>query len=314
MFKIGIVGAGIIAKAHVDAIENNNACTLVAVADIVKERAEQIAEPHGALAFCDYHEMPKACELDAVIINLPHYLHCEASCFFLENGVSVFVEKPMAMTVEECDKMIQVAEENHKLLAIGHVQQYTKAHQYLKKVIETKQLGKLLRITEIRNKDYFTNRPAWFLDKNLSGGGIVMNYCAHTLDKIFYLTGSTLVDACSICTNHINDCDIEEGAQVLAKFSDGVSAVFSYTGSKGPYFYETFFYFEQGVMKVTHSSNLFVFENGEWKQLIADEGRMHDNAMEELVKALRGEPSMLTTAQYGRNVIAGITKIYQSSL
>ena len=314
MIKVGIIGAGIIVKAHLEAIEKHGECEVTAIADIVEERAKQYAESYNARYFTDYHDMCKECELDVVIINLPHYLHCEASCFFLNNGVNVFVEKPMAVSVEECDEMIEAAEKNNLLLAIGHVQQYTDAHQRLKNIIKEEKYGKLLRITEVRNVDYFTNRPAWFLDKKLSGGGIVMNYCAHTLDKVLYLTDSVVDEACSVCTNNINDCTIEEGAQVLARLSNGVSAVFSYTGSCGPYFYENFYYFEHGVVKVTNSSNLFEFADGEWKQTVENEGEMHNRAIVELVKALKGEKSMVTTAQHGRNVIEGITKIYNSSL
>ena len=314
MIKIGIIGAGIMVKAHLDAIKKHNECKVVAIADIVEERAKQYAEVYGAHSFTDYHEMIGECELDVVIINLPHYLHCEATCFFLKNGVNVFVEKPMAISIEECDEMIKTAQENNKLLFIGHVQQYTDAHQYLKNVIKEEKYGKLLRLTEVRNTDYFTNRPAWFLDKKLSGGGIVMNYCAHTLDKVFYLTDSVLENACSVCTNNINNCTIEEGAQVLARLSNGVSAVFSYTGSSGPYYYENVFYFENGVVRVINSSDLFEFENGDWKQIIKNEGKMHERAIAELVKALKGEESMITTMQHGRNVMEGIIKIYNCAL
>lgn len=312
MFKFGIVGAGIIAKAHLEGINKHSECELVAVADIVKEKAEEIAANTDAAVFTDYHDMCNI-DLDVVIINLPHYLHCEATCFFLKNGVNVFVEKPMAMNVEECDEMIKTANENNVLLAIGHVQQYTKAHRYLKNIIKTQELGRLLRITETRNIDYFGNRPAWFLDKKLSGGGIVMNYGAHTLDKVLYLTDSEISEVCSVVSNNINNANIEEGAQILVKLKNGVSASFSYTGSKVPYIYEMYCYFEKGIIKVTHSVNLFVYDNGDWKQIIEPDTKMHDEAIVELVKALKGEASEVTTPLHGRAVIDGVTRIYNSS-
>ena len=107
MFKIGIVGAGIIGKSHADILMKNPDCTLVAVCDTVIERAEEIAKEHNAASFTDYKEMAEKSELDAVILNLPHFLHEEASVYFLERNVNVLLEKPMAMTVEECDRIIE---------------------------------------------------------------------------------------------------------------------------------------------------------------------------------------------------------------
>lgn len=314
MIKIGIVGAGIIAKAHADAIQKNEECTVVAVADIVKERAQEIAESFGAMTFTDYHDMCRMCDMDVVIINLPHYLHCEAACFFLENKVNVFVEKPMAMNVEECDKMIETAKSNRVKIAVGHVQQYTDAHRNLKEIIKSEELGKLLRVTEVRNINYFNNRPAWFLNKELSGGGIVMNYGAHTLDKLYYLTDSTLEDVCSIYGNSMNQCSIEEGAQILGRLSCGTSISLSYTGSEGPYHYETMFYFEKGVAKVIGSRILSLYRDGKWCDIEDGGATMPDRAIEALVNFLKGREHDITTSEHGRAVIEGINKIYKNTL
>ena len=96
MLKIGIVGAGTIGRMHAEAIRNRADCVLAAVADVVPGRAEELAD--GALCFTDYTQMCMQSALDAVIINLPHGLHCEAGVYFLSHGVSVLMEKPMANT------------------------------------------------------------------------------------------------------------------------------------------------------------------------------------------------------------------------
>lgn len=314
MKKIGIVGAGIIGKTHARAIEACDKFTLAAVADIVRERAEELAAPYGAAVFEDYHKMAEECALDVVVINLPHYLHCEASCYFLEKGIGVLVEKPMAMNTEECDRMIAAAEMSGAALVVGHVQQYSKAHEYLKETIKNERLGKLLRVFETRNRDYFSNRPLWFLKKNQSGGGIVMNYGAHSLDKLLYLTDSTIEGVSAVCTNRVNEHDIEEGAQILLRLSSGVSAVLSYTGSHVPTQYETMFWFEKGVVKVNNSTDLYELVDGEWKKIIEDDGRMHYRPIEELAKVLDGKPSMATSAARGREIVKALEMIYNSAL
>ena len=317
MIRIGLVGAGKMAFPHVRAIQNHEDCELVAVADIVEENALAVTKGTDVAIFKDYHDMCKECELDAVIINLPHFLHCEATCFFLENGVNVLVEKPMAINVEECDKMIAAARENNVMLAVGHVQQYASPHKYLKEIIKSKKYGELLRVTETRNANYFVNRSAWFLDKKLAGGGILMNLGAHTLDKVMYVTDSKLEAACAVCKNTVNDYTIEEGAQVLAKFSCGASAVFSFTGTTGPSLYETYYCFEKSIVKVVAGIVLFEFdeEKNDWVEIARDDSnRLHEGAIEEFVKLLKGEPSEVTTPEFGRDVIEGLTMIYNSQL
>ena len=125
----------------------------------------------------------------------PHFLHCEASVFFLEHGLDVLVEKPMANTVAECDKMLEAEKKSGKKLAVGHVQRFFNANRVLKEMINSGELGKLSIASERRTVNYFDDkRPEWFLHKKTAGGGIIMNYGAHALDKLMYLTGADIAE------------------------------------------------------------------------------------------------------------------------
>ncbi len=317
MIKIGIVGASGFAKTHAESIAKNPNCTITGVSSRTEAHAKEFAEPFGAKYCTDYHDLCKIADIDVVILNLPHYMHCDVACYFLENKVNVFVEKPMAMNVEECDKMIATAKANGVSLTVGHVQQYTDAHRILKDMIKNEEMGKLLRVTEVRDVFYFSEkRSGWFLDKNLSGGGIIMNFGSHTLDKLYYLTDSTLEDVVSICTNNFNDRNVEEGGQILGRLSNGVSVALSYTGSQVPSHYQTMFYFEKGVAKVLYSTELYVYKyaEGEWKQLTDDTYDLHDKAINALVDHLEGLESDITTAEHGRAVVEGVQKIYNNTL
>lgn len=315
MIRIGIVGAGGVANAHADAIEKNEHCTIAMVADIVTEKAQQLAQRCGAAVYTDYrdfcngeHEKP-----DVVILNLPHYLHCEVAVYFLSNGVHVLVEKPMAMNVDECKQMIRAAEDNGVKLGIGHVQQYVNAHDRLKEIIASGEYGKLVRITELRDINYFDNRPGWFLDKNLSGGGIVMNYCAHTLDKIIYITGEEPEEVYAVLSNYSNDCSIEEGAQVLVKFSGGISASFSYSGGHVPAEYETKFYFADGAVML-RDSELFLYENGQWKSHGGNDVSIFDKQIAALVDWLEGRQTLIATPEHGMKIIECIERILDNEV
>lgn len=129
--------------------------------------------------FTDYRDIVKETEAEAVILNLPHFLQCEVTEFFLDSGLHVLVEKPMANTVAECDRMIAAAKRSGKKLALGHLQRFVASNRRVKEIYESGELGKFCMFHEFRSTDYFVpTRPRWFLDKKLAGGGIVMNYGA----------------------------------------------------------------------------------------------------------------------------------------
>lgn len=309
MFKIGIVGAGIIGKEHSDAILKNNDCTLVAVADIDEAKAKELAAEHNAQFFTDYKKMAESVKIDAVILNLPHYLHCEVSIYFLNRGINVLVEKPMAMSVAECDKMIAAAKISGSKLAVGHVQRYYSAHKEIKKIIESEKFGKLCMIREVRNVNYLPNRPGWFLKKELSGGGIVMNYGAHTLDKILYTTGLSVENVYSAVSNPLSEDDVEINAQVLFELSGGVSACVTYCGCHIPGEYNTEYYFTNGVVKVEGGRNLIVFEDGKFVNY-GGTAELISEQLKEFIKFLNNEESEIVLPDYGREIISVIEKIY----
>lgn len=313
MYKFGIVGAGAIGGCHKEAFMTNPDCELVAICDKVLERAQKLAENTNARVYDDYQKMQEAEKLDAVILNLPHFLHECVTVYFLEKGISVLVEKPMAINTAECDAMIAAAKKSGAKLAVGHVQKYHKCYTFLKEIIESGKLGKLCGIREVRNCDYFTNRPKWFLDRKLAGGGILMNYGAHTFDKVFYSTGLEVESVCAVGNNFLTDDSVEAMAQLLVKFKGGVSGTFCYCGTKVPSAYCTDFYFTNGAAQVRDGWDLWISEAGEEFKHVegCNSWDLFEPQLEEFVKLLNGEKSKAVTAEYGRTVIAALEKAFE---
>ena len=314
MKRIGIVGAGIIGVSHKNAIMKNSNCCLVAVCDVVIEKARNLVEGTTIPVYTDYKEMAQNVELDAVILNLPHFLHKEVTIYFLERKIAVLVEKPMANTVKECDDMISAAQENNTLLAVGHVQRYFEAYRTLHNMIATEELGKLCLVTESRNIYYFAeNRPKWFLDKAKAGGGITMNYGAHSLDKILYTTGAVIEKVSANGNNFMNNADVEAAAQILLKLSSGVSVSLSYSGGYSPYLEEIIFYFTEGVAKVCGNRELWISRKGmEFKRVDLDYTVVAiEKQLDEFIKLLDDEESEIVTPQYGREIIRVLENAYK---
>ena len=315
MLKIAIVGTGIIVKSHLKAFAQLDDIELVAVCDINEEKAKAYSEEYGVPYFLDYKEMPGKVDFDAVILNLPHGLHCPVSEFFLDAGKHVLVEKPMANTVEECDRMIAAAKRNNKKLAVGHIQRFMPSIKTVKQIYESGELGKLCMYTENRTVNYFDpSRPRWFLDKKMAGGGVVMNYGAHAFDKLFSIMGDVKITSLdSQCANYQNDATIEGHAQFFAKFDNGVTAAITFSGYTNTG-YEAYYYFTNGALKVMNHNIEINRGVGKGFEPITPPQDLTSFAeqLNEFHKYIKGEPSNVPTAEYSRRVIEAIERVFEN--
>lgn len=311
--KFAVIGTGIIAARHFDAIATLSCCTLSAVCDINEEAANKCAQQYGVPYFTDYRQIPDNCDAEAVILNLPHGIHCEVAEFFLDRGLHVLVEKPMANTSEECRRMIAAAERSGKCLAVAHPQGFFAANRQVRKIVQSGELGQLYMATEFRSDNYFREaRPKWFLKKTTAGGGIVMNFGAHSLDMLCYITGSKPASICGTMGNLMTGDDIEGHAQIAVKMENGVSATITFNGY-GKFGREVYYYFTAGALKVVNSSSLYSWKGGQWVPVelpvIAPAITLE---IEEFCKLVAGQPSLIPSARYGADIIDAIEKFYQS--
>ncbi len=315
MVKIAIVGTGIIGLTHIQAVKATEGCELVALCDIKEESVEPLAEEHGVPYFLDYHEIPKKIDCDAVILNLPHGLHCESTVFFLDAGINVLIEKPMANTKAECDRMIEAEKRSGKLLAVAHPQRYFEANEKMRELAASGELGEFCMMTGTRSTNYFADwRPRWFLSKKAAGGGIFMNYGAHELDRIQYVTGVRVSKIMSSYQNLVNDCDIEGHIQVFGEFDNGASFALTFSGYT-PAPYEDVFYFTKGVIVNASNEELKVNRGKGWEIFpIKAESFNLNREIAEFVNFVNGEAANIPSSEYGRAIIAAIEDAYDTRI
>ncbi len=315
MVKIAIVGTGIIGLSHIKALSEIKEAKLVALCDINEAAVSALAKEYGVPYFTDYKDIPGGVECDAVILNLPHGLHAESTVFFLESGINVLIEKPMANTAEECHAMLAAARSSGKHLAVAHPQRHFGAIAKVKEIFDSGELGEFCMCTGQRSINYFRDdRPRWFLSKKLAGGGIVMNYGAHELDKIQYITGKRVEKVYSSCQNIKNDYDIEGHAQIFGKLSGGATFSLTFSGYSNVV-YDNYYYFTNGAMRVLGSRQLEINRGGGWESVTIDtEGEGIKREVVEFIKLLSGECANIADAEYGKDIIEAIEKIYESQI
>lgn len=190
--KIGIIGGGGIAQgAHIGNYKrHSDKVELVAIADVNEAVVKRNIEEHGfQYGFSDFNEMLSKVELDAVSICTPNKFHAEATIAALNAGCHVMCEKPPAMTAAEARAMEEAANKSGKILTYGFMNRYTSEAQILKRFIDAGELGSIYagRISAMRRSGI----PGWgvFTNKELQGGGPLIDIGVHMLDLGLYLMG-----------------------------------------------------------------------------------------------------------------------------
>ncbi|WP_077624514.1 Gfo/Idh/MocA family protein [Sediminibacillus massiliensis] len=188
--RMGIIGVGGIAQGrHIPVfMELKDRVAITAVSDINITRAQEAADKFGIpKVYQDYRNMFQ--DVDAVTICTPNKFHAEITVEALEAGVHVLCEKPMAITVEECEKMIAASEKTNKVLSIAYHYRHMKQAQAAKKAILTGAVGDplVVRVQALRRRKV----PGWgvFTNKELQGGGSLIDYGCHLLDLALWLLG-----------------------------------------------------------------------------------------------------------------------------
>jgi predicted dehydrogenase len=188
--RIGIIGAGSIARAHLDAYAVHPEVRLVAISDVNLERARAVAEEYGAeRAFGDPHELLADPEVDAVSICTWNNSHAEWAIAAIRAGKHVLVEKPLARTLEEALRIQEVAAGSDRVVQVGFVRRHAPNCQVLKTFIDAGDLGEIYyaKASCIRRAG---NPGGWFADKQIAGGGPLLDIGIHVLDLCWYLMGS----------------------------------------------------------------------------------------------------------------------------
>jgi len=157
--------------------------TLVGVADPSEAARAACVVPRGVEVFADYRELLAKLRPDAVTVSVPTELHCEVTCAALEAGAHVLVEKPIASTLDEADRMAAAAVRAGKQLMVGHIERFNPAVLELKRAIAAGEVGRIFQLHARRN-GLFPGR--------VQDVGVILDLATHDIDVMHFLTGSSV--------------------------------------------------------------------------------------------------------------------------
>jgi predicted dehydrogenase len=228
--QFGIVGCGRIAQRHAEHIHSKG--KLVAVCDVLKDRADALAKKYQAAAYCKISDMlANEKDIEVIAICSPNGLHAEHSILALNAGFHVLCEKPMALTSSECGEMIKAAERTNKRLFAIKQNRFNPPVAAVKKLIDEGRLGKIYSVQLScfwnRNRDYYEN--SWKGTMSLDGGTLYTQF-SHFIDLLYWMVGDVKeVEAMTGNFAHKGIIEFEDTGVVILKFQNGALGTINYT-------------------------------------------------------------------------------------
>jgi predicted dehydrogenase len=230
MTTAAVVGCGDVSIVHLQAIDNLAGIDLVGVCDTDADRAAAAGRRYGVPWFTGHRELLDAVRPQVVHVCTPHHQHTPVAIDCLDAGVGVLVEKPVAHTVAEADRLIAAAE-RHPDLRVGVCLQnrYNATARAARSLLESGELGAVLggsaTVLWHRGREYYQRRP-WRGRAPDSGGGVLINQAIHTLDLMEWLLGD-VVQVRGHSGRYALDgvVDVEDTAHALFEHAGGARSV-----------------------------------------------------------------------------------------
>ncbi len=222
--RIGLVGCGRISKNHFESIKHcGEDLNLVAVCDIIEERAFAASKEYGGKVYTSLEDMLSKEELDILSICTPSGLHPQHGILAAEHGIHVIVEKPMSINLKGADDLIQVCDKHRVELFVVKQNRLNTTLQLLKKAVDKGRFGKIYMVQSnvfwTRPQDYYDQAPwrgTWEFD-----GGAFLNQASHYVDAVQWLIGNVESVMASTATMARN-IEAEDSGVAIIKFRNGV--------------------------------------------------------------------------------------------
>jgi UDP-N-acetylglucosamine 3-dehydrogenase len=256
--KVAVIGCGSIARnRHLKEYQNNDAVEIVAVCDIVEERAVEMANEYDAKSYTSYEELLKNEELDAVSVCLPNYLHAPVSIAALNAGCHVLCEKPMATSKEEAEDMIKAATAANKKLMIAHNQRFVPSHAKARELIANGEIGKIYSFRTAFGHGgpeqwSVEGEDSWFFKKDQAFIGAMGDLGVHKADLLRFLLGEEFVEVAGfIETSAKENTDVDDNAVCILKTENGIigtlAASWAYSAKEDN---STIIYGEKAILRI----------------------------------------------------------------
>lgn len=208
IYRVGVIGLGAMGQNHVRVYSLMTNVKLVGVVDINRKILNATAKTYKITPYADYREMINNENLDIISLAVPTSNHYQLAKEILRKKINLLIEKPLAVSEEECKKIIEFAKQHRIILGVGHTERFNPVITELKKRILAGNAGKIFQIT-IRRYGPFPQR--------IKDVGVILDLATHDIDVLLYLTQSEIIR-----------CWVESGRLIHSKHEDLAVSTFRF--------------------------------------------------------------------------------------
>jgi predicted dehydrogenase len=334
--RFGIVGCGTAALPVCEAIVGSPFTELVAVYDVNKELANDISQRFHLPSTETLDELLENQRIDAVYIAVPHYLLASLTYQALKAGKHALTEKPLALSLEEVDRLIDLANKQQLALGVFFEMRYASAHAIARELIEAGAIGEIvgIHLQTLIDKPLtywqsgYTGRSVdpWRGMKAQAGGGVVLMNTSHLLDALIYITGLTVTGVSGEIGNLVSNVEVEDMAAATLRFNNGaIGSLIAGAHISGAQNEERgCIYGTEGQIRLPDpygSDPLQVYFKqawndlaaGQWHSISTESAPVYQLAVDDFARAVQSKGCVPIDAHAARQVLAVVLAIYQSA-
>lgn len=240
--RVGVIGTGGMGITHAGAYMLDDRVRVIAACGRTQSKLEKFVNKDWpkveyyegdfrpqyriAKAYEDYRDLVEDGEIDVVSICTPNSLHYPMAKVALQNGKHVLIEKPITETYEQARNLVELAKEKNRQLTVGHMWRFHLHVQYVKELIQEDVLGNIIKLKGYGIHEGWIPTEGWFVDKDLAGGGALIDMGIHPIDTIrFLLEGHKVTEVYANMTTAYGDYKLEDIGAVQMKFDNGSFAI-----------------------------------------------------------------------------------------
>lgn len=331
MIRVAIVGTGNISQAHISAyLAFPERCQIVAMVDIYPQKAEEKAEHFGIACdiYDDHQKILGRDDIDLVDICTPPYVHAEIAINALNSGKNVLVEKPMAASLEECDRMLAAAKKSGKMLSSIAQNRFRRPIAGLKTILDSGIAGPVKHA----QVDSFWWRGHCYYDLwwrglwSKEGGGCTLNHAVHHIDMLGWMMGAP-EEVTAVMSNVAHDnAEVEDLSVAVLRYPGALATVTSSVVHHGEH-QQLIFQCDKARISAPWQTDAFIsksngfydrnetFEaelNAAYEALPEIEYEGHTGQIDDVLSALEEGRAPAIEGEDGRRTIELITAIYKS--
>lgn len=224
--KWGVIGCGGIAdRRTLPGMMLSDKAELVAVMDVNGLLADSCKEKYNAkYSFDNIDDLLSLDEIQAVYIASPVFCHKEQAIKAADAGKDILIEKPVGLTSKEAKEIADYCRKKGVRLGVGFMMRFHAYHQKMREIVSSGKIGEIVSARAQLTCWYPEIENCWRQDKNLSGGGALMDMGVHCVDLIRYITGLEATEVIGMCQNQIFDYSVEDAGSLIMKLSNGANA------------------------------------------------------------------------------------------